>query len=225
MKTLLENDFPAHYGVGRRHSAIELTTSEGLFDLIDASVGYIVPAGDGYVTFRNGGHNLSIIAFENYLNKFAGTKISDGKRRCDFIMTDYDADALVMLCEITSATVNIENLSRPITKEDKNGNEVVVFPEGKYEKAELQLFETLSNIMPVPAIEHYIQQKKRRICLMAYKINPPKGETSVTIDAFTRARIIESKEAGDRGAQISSPQIEAYGFEYRRICHGYPFSL
>lgn len=225
MKTLLENDFPEHYGVGRRFVATELTTVEDTFDLIDANEDYIVPAGDGYVTFRNEEYNLSIIAYEKYLNNYNGTKMSDGKHRCDFIMTDSDGDNLILLCEITSATVELANLSRPITKTDKTGSKIVVFPGGKYEKAELQLYETLSNIIPVPTIDSYIKQKKHRVCLMAYKVNPPSGETYVTINAFTRSRIIESMEAGEVGARISSPQIESFGFEYCRICHGRAFNL
>lgn len=220
MKQLLENDFPAYYHIGRRRTCVACITDSEEFDLIDAVKDYVVAKGQGNVSFRNHGLKLQVLGFEKYLDQFAGTHLSDGHKRCDYIMEDVEGRDLALLCEITSAKNSYETLLKPIP--DKNGN--VAFTNGKYEKAELQLYDTLSNIMPVPSISAYISKKKRKICLMAYSLNKTENQSSAAL-AFNRPRAMEAAEAGDTGAQISSPQIEAFGFTYYRICHQYSFCL
>lgn len=222
MKELLENDFPQYYGVGKRPTAVEKNTSELEFDLVDAPMDFLRPVSTGFVSFINDGKNLSVINYEGFLNKFGDTKISKGKHRCDFIMTDTISSSLCLLCEITSTKGGVSNLSKPIVKETgKEKVKILVFPGGKYEKAEQQLLGTLRNIMPVPTIKSFVDAKSRKVCLMGYKIFPGNS----TQNAFNRGKQMEAEEAGENGAMIPSPEIEAFGFQYFRISNKYKFKL
>lgn len=222
MKNLLENDLPAFYGVGRRCTCDEIRTTSREFDLTEDDTQFVVDYKTGYASFCDNPYSLSVINYDTYIGKFAGTKIADGNRRCDFVMTDVDTDNLILLCEVTSSIGGIENLSRPITKKKKDGTEMVVFPKGKYQKAELQLYQSLETMNNVPSIASFVGKKKRKVCLMAYLIKP---SDNYTVNAFNRNRLVEAEEAGENGAQISCPQIEQYGFEYFRISHSFSFRI
>ena len=75
MRTLLENDFPAHYGVGRRRQCVEVQTSDVVFDLREQSTNFVVGYRSGEASFSNANKNLlSVINFEQYLNCFNGTQ-------------------------------------------------------------------------------------------------------------------------------------------------------
>lgn len=220
MKILLENDFPAYYGVGRRRTCVEVQTAEAAFDLKEQPADFVVDYRSGEASFSNVDQKLlSVINYEQYLNCFNGTQMSDGKRRCDFIVSSVDNDVLLLLCEMTSSLDGVENLSLPI--KDRNGN--VVFPRGKYEKAEVQLFQTLDNILAVPTIATFAASKQKRICLMSYVITHSAEHSAV--EAFGRPRMTEAIEAGEDGAEVSCPAIEAFGFRYFRISHDYTFKV
>lgn len=221
MKNLLENDFPAYYKVGRRRGCDEIVTSMPEFDLVDDKDDWVVDYKTGAASFYNNLASLSVINYEKYIGKYAGTKISDGKRRCDFILTD-KGDNLIVLCEITSTIGGVENLSLPITSTDKAGSIKTMFPQGKYQKVEQQLYQSLDNVIQVPSIREYIAKKRKKVCLMSYLIKPA-GDRAV--DAFNRNRMVESEEAGEEGAQISLPQVERYGFKYYRISNQYSYKL
>jgi uncharacterized FlgJ-related protein len=110
-------------------------------------------------------------------------------------------------------------LSKPIYHRiDKT----ICYSNGKYEKAELQLYETLSNIFPVNSIKDYISLKKRKVCLMSYYLNL---STHSAQNSFNKARETEANEAGENGAQVPSDRIESMGFSYFRISHNYRFKL
>ncbi len=220
MKSLLENDLPAYYGVGRRPACVEECTSVSEFDLKDAPVGFVVPHGSGGASFVENTCQLSIINYDNFIEKFTPTVVEKGKRRCDFIMSDVNTDNLILLCELTSSIHGVENLSEPI--KDKNGR--VIFPRGKFEKVEVQLAQTLANITAVTSICNYIESKLKKICLMSYVISPVPNKHSA-INAFNRSRSIEAQEAGVCGANVPFPAVEAFGFSYFRISHSYSFSL
>lgn len=222
MKDLFENDLPAYYKVGRRCVCDEIVTSMPEFDLVDNDENWVVDYKTGYASFCNNISSLGVINYEKYIGKYAGTKISDGKRRCDFILTDKDDDNIVVLCEITSTIGSVENLSLPITKTNKDGSVETIFPKGKYQKVELQLYQSLENIIQVPSVCEYIAKKRKKICLMSYLIKPAEDKA---VNAFNRNRMVEAEEAGEDGAQISFPQVERYGFEYYRISHQYSYKL
>ena len=191
IKELLENDLPAYYKVGRRRSCYEIVSSKTEFDLVDRDNDYVVDYKSGSASFSNNASRLSVINYEAYIGKYVGTHIADGKRRCDFIITDKNADNLIVLCEITSTLDRLDNLSLPITETLKDGSLKVIFPHGKYQKAEQQLYESLVNIMRVPSIMAYIAKKQKKICLMSYLIRPTKNKTVIT---FNRNRIVEAED-------------------------------
>ncbi len=183
---------------------------------------FVVDYKKGYASFCDNKYLMSVLNYDTYIGRFAGTKIADNKRRCDFILTDSNSDDIVILCEVTSSKGNAENLSLPISKTKKDGTKVIVFPNGKYEKAELQLYQSLENIITVPSIKSFIENKKNKICLMSYLIKPAEDKA---VNAFNRNREMEAEEAGENGAQISFPQVEQYGFLYYRISHSYSFKI
>lgn len=222
MKNLLENDLPEFYGVGRRCICDENTTSLSEFDLTEDDTQFVVGYKKGYASFCGNPFNLSVVNYDTYIGRYTGTKISDGKRRCDFILTDTDTNNIIVLCEVTSSIGGIENLSRPIEKTQKDGTRTVVFPKGKYQKVELQFYQSLETLTEVPSISSYINKKKRKVCLMSYLI---KRTENNAINAFNRNRLMEAEEAGENGAQISCPQIEQFGFDYYRISHDYSFKI
>ncbi len=113
-------------------------------------------------------------------------------------------------------------LSKPILDKDKN----VIYPGGKYEKAEIQLLETLRTIRAVPSISAFINRYKRKVCLMSYLIKPDQdSKVSSAQKSFGRYKLIESRETGENGALLEHPSINAEGFEFRRISHEYSFRL
>ena len=64
MRTLLENDFPAYYGVGRRRQCVEVQTSDVVFDLREQSTNFVVGYRSGEASFSNANKNLlSVINF------------------------------------------------------------------------------------------------------------------------------------------------------------------
>lgn len=127
MKSLLENDLPAFYGVGRRCICDENTTSLSEFDLTEDNTQFVVGYKKGYASFCGNPFNLSVVNYDTYIGRYTGTKISDGKRRCDFILTDTDTYNIILLCEVTSSIGGIENLSRPIEKTKKMEQELLFF--------------------------------------------------------------------------------------------------
>lgn len=98
----------------------------------------------------------------------------------------------------------------------------LLFFQKKYQKVELQLYQSLETLTEVPSISSYINNKKRKVCLMSYLIKRT-GDNAV--NAFNRNRLMEAEEAGENGAQISCPQIEQFGFDYYRISHDYSFRI
>lgn len=81
--------------------------------------------------------------------------------------------------------------------------------------------------MSIHSISRALNSYSRRICLMAYKIEPYKNIQKCATKPYSRYLQIEAKETSDNGAIIPCPSIsiEALGFEYRRIEHSFVFSL
>lgn len=219
MRSLLENEFPQHYKIGRRRPCAEIMTKKAEFDLVDCSTQFVVDYKSGTASFCDNPYRLSVVNYDAYIGLFGGTCLERGRRRCDFILTDTDTDNLILLCELTSSIGGVENLSIPIQNKRKG---IVEFPRGKYQKVEQQLYETLDCIMQVPEIESYVKGKKRKVCLMSYIIKPSKDNA---VNAFNRHRMVEAEEAGENGAQISLPSVEQYGFSFFRISHNFSFRL
>lgn len=222
MIDLLKKDLPAHYGLHR--TGIEVRsekTKEPQFDLNDGHDAIVVKYREGNVSFAHStGSEIEVVDYEYYLNGLSGTKFENGRLRCDFMLYDLGSKNFFVLNEQTSTKDGTANLEKPIIGKDGN----VRYPGGKYEKAENQLLETLKTLTAVPAISHYMSTFQRKICLMSYVINRQEQHSAV-VAFVNRYKQIESKETGENGAILSSPNIEAEGFEYRRISHDYTFRL
>lgn len=225
MIDLLKQDYPTHYGLHRNTiDVLSETTSDEYFDLTDKKdLGIIVQYKNGNVSFNHANQTeIEVIDYESFLNGFSGTSFERGRKRCDFIMYEKggSSDSFFVLNEQTSALGSTVNLSKPILTHKK-----VVFPGGKYEKVEVQLVETLRALRAVLSIASFINKYKKKIGLMSYEILSPDANTSSAIKAFARYKQTESRETGENGAILKQPDLNAQGFEYRRISHDYSFKL
>ena len=105
---------------------------------------------------------------------------------------------------------------------DEVGN--ILFPNGKFQKAEVQLAVSLQTLLDVPEIKAYADACAKRVCLLSYRIdngNNPSGSQK----AFNRYKTIESKATGSVGALLHQAVIESLGFEYRRISYEHSYAL
>lgn len=227
MIELLEKDFPSHYGLNRKRITVpNKTTRDEQFDLTDSGDAMLVPYKTGNVSFVHSKQTeIQVICYEKFLNGFNGTAFETGRKRCDFILYESggSGDDFFLLNEHTSSLGSTDNLSIPIVDKDKN----ILYPGGKYEKAEVQLLETLKTLKDVACIKAFIDKYQRKVCLMSYEIkSKQKGEIPDARDAFSvRYKQVESRVTGENGAILQQPAINAEGFEYRRISHAYPFKL
>ena len=128
----------------------------------------------------------------------------------------HEEEMLVCLIEITSAVGNTDNLYKPILKKD---TDMVLYPGGKVEKAELQLINSLQTIMDVPAIADKLNNMLHKSCVLAYRVLQIDDLEIRLRYPNNRYKLIEAKETGNSGAIISSPMIEEYGFQYRRVAY------
>ncbi len=219
MKDLLEQNFLQHYNIGRFITVQQEGTSEEWFDLHNAKdTPMIVAYQQGTGSFHNTANaTLSVIDFDRFITNIKG-KIFEKRKRCDFLLHD-DDNKILVLNEHTTGN----NLAKPIYNKR---TETIEYPGGKYEKAEHQLFDSLSLLSAVPAIKEKIANYKQRICLMSYKttLRQNAALTHATL-AFGRYRQTEANATKDHGAILSCPAIESHNFEYRRISHEYTFKL
>lgn len=225
MKNLLKTDFPLFYGIKRHKIDVPTEhTDADCFDLDDKTVSMIVDFEQGNVSFyNNNNEEVEVIGYEKYVNGLSGTSFEKGRKRCDFIITVTNGSekSMFMLNEQTSTLETTENLKKVILDKDKN----VLFPGGKYEKAETQLAESLRTLLAVPGIAEYLSEFKNRLCLMSYVINH-KERISGAASAFAnRYRLVEARETGEDGALLDNTEINRMHFEYRRISHDYKFTL
>lgn len=224
LNTLIESDFIKHYNIKPTTlTANEFSTSRSEFDLIDNQANNPIreEGKEGYVTLRQNYGQVDILLYDEFYKNIKGPKsIKENIKHCDFVLTS-PKDECVCLIELTSAEGSTEGLSKPIRNKK---TEKVIFSNGKYEKAEVQLCDSLKMLMGVPAIKNDFDSRGRKVCLMAYRIIPymPKEQLKHPYNRYQR---IEAKLTGGNGAVISCPQIEEYGFEYRRIEHHYAFTL
>lgn len=218
IKTLLDNDFVAHYGIRSMPVADEIFTESKQFDLDDMpSLVQLMEHGKGKVSLTNDIHGaVEILAYENFVNQCTKPKsFLNGRRKCDFMLVHCADKGYALLIELTSALGTAENLKIPIDK----------YPGGKYEKCEYQLASSLSDLLAVPAVNAYLMRKAHRVCLMAYRVNPHTDPDYLMKHPFERYLKVESKATAEDGAIVPCLIINNQGFEYRRICHDYSFRL
>lgn len=223
MDNLLKIALPKHYGLNRKSVKIlKEITEKGYFDLSDQADTMIVSYSDGFSSYKNR-HliAISVLNYEKYISQFDNISFGRGRRRCDFILTNEidGKDNIFILNELTSSS-SLDALSKPIYDKDRN----VIFPKGKFQKAEIQLVISLQTLMDVPEIKAYADTCAKRVCLLSYRIdngNDPSGSQK----AFNRYKTIESKATGSEGALLHQAVIESFGFEYRRISYEHSYAL
>lgn len=218
IKLLMESDFVAHHKVHSETNADCITTDCRLFDLDDMpSPIQLKPNGEGKVSLANSVYgDIEVLAYENFINQCKKpSSFLQGRKKCDYLAVHIDNEGYALLIELTSALGSIENLTKPINK----------FQGGKYEKSETQLANALNDLLSVNSIHGYLMSKGHRVCLMAYRINPHTDPEYFVKHPYERYLRVESKSTGEKGAIVPSRAINALGFEYRRICHDYPFGL
>ncbi|MCS2468214.1 hypothetical protein NXW47_25765 [Bacteroides thetaiotaomicron] len=163
MKLTKTGTIPSHYKLHRTIVDIPYEiTAEEHFDLTDRGLTSIVDYKTGNISFDHGNRTeVQVINYEAYLIGLKGTKFETGRKRCDFILheTGGSCDSFYILNEQTS-TKKILRTHLPILDKDKN----VIYPSGKYEKAETQLLKTLRTIKAVPSISAFITGYKHKVC-------------------------------------------------------------
>ena len=220
IKQLIDTHFARHYKLGRVVNIDENHTSDSLFDLhIEGGVN-IVAFGRGFASFGNESEiDVAVLDYEGYIEKYSGTQFYNGLLKCDCIL-ESEAAATVIFEEITSSGNGVENLQKPIIgKREYTG--------GKFEKAEQQLSVSLQTLCSVPEIAAHFASQSKRVCLCSYKLYTS-GDMALIgnpVEAFSRGMTEAERQSGENGVKISSPQIEALGFEFRRISHSFVYSL
>lgn len=224
MRRLFEVDFVMHYHISNPDLVLdEYTCTEEEFDLEESLANPIVAKGSGKAAFVNIQGGVNIFAYDRFICSCKRPQsFARGLKRCDFVISSPQAEETVCLCELTSSnTGSVEGLNKPIP----NNKGDIEYEGGKYEKVEDQLSISLQTMMAVPAMAIDMNRRKRKICLMAYRIYEPPTTENPMIRPQTRYQKLETEETKEQGAIVSCPRIEALGFEYRRINHDYAFAL
>ncbi len=218
-KDLVDKAFLSGHGVPenkRKYIDSEITKNI-TFDLIDLNENFVVEHGKGTGSFENSEElNIEVLAYGKlikdndykYDTKYASFR---GSKNCDFILYS-DANSTIIFNEHTSSTDGVQNLD----KEDEDTGHT------KFQKVEMQLKDSVKKMLEVGEINNFITACSTKICLCSYKLY--NGE-NYTQKAFNQPLAILAKEVGEDGIKLSSPEIEQYGFEYRRISHDYSFKI
>lgn len=220
IKTLIDTHFASHYGLGRVVTIDEVHTTASRFDLSENGGASVVGYGSGYASFGNESKSdIAVLDYEGYIDKYAGTVFYDGRGKCDCIL-ESEAGMTVILDEITSSSNGVENLQKPIHGR-KN------YEGGKFEKVEQQLLVSLQTLKGVPEIAAHLDAQTKKVCLCSYKLYTSEDMAMIgnPVSVFSCGQAEAERQTGENGVKISSPQIEAMGFEYRRILHSYTYSI
>ncbi len=214
MKSCIDENFEAHYGLRSRVGIREKTTCEAEFDLTDKDEAkYIVAFGGGEASFENSKQDeIEVLAFDKFITRInKGYKAFENKKICDFILVDKTSKT-VILNELTSSTAGMENLEKPLP--DK--------PYSKFGKAEKQLEDSLALLCRVEEVKQFMNEMTRKVCLLSYRLYAGKHTAA---QVFDRANRSAARLAGCQGEQLHSQDIEKFGFEYIRISHDNPFKI
>ena len=173
----------------------------------------VLPSGKHVLKDGKGQANLQLsrdtfcLEYQNIRNQLNSCQTllkRDLQRRCDYMLCD---DVTTLLVEITSgkSAATLEHL-----KDEKSQLT-------KFEKVELQLLQTLQTLCLADSVKTGIYNCPYRVALCAYTI----ASTEHTAQrAFSRPL-----SSQPNGAAFPSPQLNAEGFEYRRIMSTATFTL
>lgn len=228
LSNLLLRDYIQFYNISSKGIIIDVQqTTERQFDLDDMQSPFCLkPFGDGALSFINNNEKLEIVNYENFVEQ-CKKPISfwEGRKRCDYVMCSTNViekeHSHVILAELTSTLGTIDNLRKPI--HNKRGE--VIFEGGKYEKAEIQLADSLSTLMAVPKIKKLFESMRSKQCILAYKVTPYKNPVKRMLHPMQRYLSIEAAETRENGAILANKTINDNGFTFRRINHEVPYRL
>lgn len=214
-KGLVDSVFLCAQGIpeNKRKSIDSLITKNITFDLIDSNKIFVVEHGKGTGSFENvEGFEIEVLAYGKLVKEYDARYASfKGRKNCDFILYSA-ANSTIIFNEHTSS----DNGNQHLDKEDKDTRLT------KFQKVVIQLRDSVKKMLEVPDINNFITTCSTKICLCSYKLY--NGE-NYTQKAFNRPFAVIAKEVGEDGIKLSSPEIEQYGFEYRRISHDYSFKI
>jgi len=223
---LLTSDFLDFYHVAKGQiSLVSQLVNREAFDLDDdqGGIAFVKEAGQGKLSFTGNHEQIEVVAYDDFFKQIKKPRaFVESHKHCDFLIVSDRSNTNFLLVEITSALGGTFNLRKPILNK-KTGE--VLFPGGKYEKVENQLADSLSTLMAVPSVNGEIAKYNRKICLMGYEIIQYDDPVKRITHPFQRYLAIEMAETNDNGAILHNAQIEAMGFEYRRISKDAVFSL
>ena len=218
IKALMEGDFVTHHGIHVSPQAEVVSTDEVLFDLDDMPSPVAVLAhGQGKLSLTNDTYGgMDILAYEKFINQCTKpASFLNGRKKCDYLAVHESDEGYALLIELTSALGTAQNLEKPIDK----------FPGGKYEKSEVQLASSLTDLLAVAAVGELMMARQHRVCLVAYRVSPHTDPDYLMKHPFERYLRVESKATAEDGAIVPCVAINSRGFEYRRISHEYSYRL
>lgn len=220
IKHLIDLHFAGYYKLRRVVTIDEVHTNDSRFDVRGENGTMVIAYGSGFASFSNDAQtDISVLDYEGYIDKYVGTTFHTGRMKCDCIL-ESETGETVILDEITSSSNGVENLQKAII-----GNRS--FPGGKFEKAERQLIESLQTLNDVPEIAAHFAKQTKRVCLCSYKLYSSEEQSLIgnPVSVFSQGQSEADRQAGENGVKISCPQIEAMGFEFRRISHAYTYCI
>ncbi len=208
MKELLETDFINHYN---RHPELPVETNIIHYSVNDIDfeikdeTGKKDSAGNdiyGMAKYSNPNqYRINIIEYEKFIKSLpARVKNTNaiGKDVCDYIVYS-ENQQYFLLNELTNTAPKFIN-----EYENLKGKQ-----EGKLVKAQRQLKCSLENVIKVPTIHTYIRQFIAKQCCFFNSYSEEITEVNAE-QAFNQLDNIEYFEP----SKLSSPEIEAFGFEF-----------
>jgi hypothetical protein len=198
METLLRNDFTVHYGLPvSTIPNFTVNTSAAYFEVKDDNMLVYTIVGQGVAKYRNiPTINVNVINFESFIDSLPPAFIT-GIVKCDVIVHD-DNQQYFLLNELTD--------TQPVYVTPYTNSRGL--QPGKRQKAISQLLSSLTLIMAVPAIATFVNTHTfRHCCFFNKQAIAPSPITATT--AFNRLNTIATG-----GLRMSSPTIEAFGFEF-----------
>ena len=187
MDTLLKNEFTAFNALPLCHTNIRSNTTLNYFEIEDLNrvvqIRSIVGSGTGKYSNPNN-KDVVIIDYDGFLTSLPHA-FQQGKKRCDIIVYTSD-NSHIILNELKTGNPNSNTLNKAI----------------------LQMFSTLTEIVRVPVISAFINNFNVKKCCYSNKQSASPSPTIIATLAFNRINSLTIN-----GLKLSHPQIEALGFE------------
>ncbi len=162
IERLLKEALPLHYGISQENVTIPTAVHDNPFTETDKKAcsemagaknnGKSVCQNCDHTMLRvdNNGQSITVVRFEEYVNSLPA-KITDGKKRCDLLMTDGMPHNKIVFCDLCCY-------------EEK-------YISNKRAKAHLQMEQSVDFLLTIDVLNHYILTYPQKVCLFAYRLN------------------------------------------------------